>query len=144
MRAIWSFTIKRLRVSTGVRKYLSDETVRRILHGAGYRFLHYRKKGSLKKDDLKKRCKFSRKVTKMLNDKFWEVGISFYIDAVVFQHKCNLHDKAWSTRIMAWRIKMKAYTLIALLKDLTWAQEKEQYISLWQYTSKRRCFMRTV
>ena len=139
-----SFTIKRLRVSTGVRKYLSDETVRRILHGAGYRFLHYRKKGSLKKDDLKKRCKFSRKVTKMLNDKFWEVGISFYIDAVVFQHKCNLHDKAWSTRIMAWRIKMKAYTLIALLKDLTWAQEKEQYISLWQYTSKRRCFMRTV
>ena len=110
IRILWeqygSFTIKRLRVSAGVRKYLSDETVRRVLRGAGYRFLHYRKKGLLKKDDLKKRCKFSRKVTRMLNDKFWEyLHISFYIDAVVFQHKYNLHDKVWSTRIMEWRLK---------------------------------------
>ena len=61
-----SFTINRLRV----RKDVSDETVRRVLRGAGYRFLHSRKKGLLKKDDLKKRRKFDRKVTKMLTDKF--------------------------------------------------------------------------
>ena len=34
-----------------------------------------------KKGDLKKRRKFSRKFTKMLTDKFWEEGISFYCDA---------------------------------------------------------------
>ena len=33
-----SFTIKRLRVSAGVRKDVSDETVRLVLRGAGYRF----------------------------------------------------------------------------------------------------------
>ena len=65
---------------------MSDETVRLVLRGAGYQFLHSRKKGLLKKDDLIKRRKFARKVTKMLTDKFWEEGISFYIDAAGFQH----------------------------------------------------------
>ena len=72
-----SFTIKPLRVSAGVRKDVSVETARRVLHGAGYRFLHSRKKGYLKKDVLKKRHRFARKFTKMLTDKFWEESISF-------------------------------------------------------------------
>ena len=46
-----SFTIKRLRVSAGVRKDVSDETARPVLGGAGYRFLHSRKKGLLKKEN---------------------------------------------------------------------------------------------
>ena len=94
-----------MRVSAGVRKDVSDETVRRILRGAGYRFLHSRKKGLLKKDDLKKRRKFARKVTKMLTDKFWEEEISFYNDAAGFRHKYNPHDEARSIRTMAWRLK---------------------------------------
>ena len=100
-----SFTIKRLRVSAGVRKYVSDETVRRVLRGAGYQFLHSRKKDLLKKVDLKKKRKFARKVTKMLTDEFWEEGISFYIDAAGFQHKNNPHEEARSIRTMAWRLK---------------------------------------
>ena len=56
-----SFTIKRLRVSAGVRKDVSDETVSGVLRGAGYRSLHSRKKALFKKDDLKKRHKFARK-----------------------------------------------------------------------------------
>ena len=55
---------------------MSDETVRRVLHGVGYQFLHSRKKGLLKKDDLKKRCEFSCKVTKMLADNFGKVFYS--------------------------------------------------------------------
>ena len=82
-----------MRVSAGVRKDISDETVRRVLRGAGYQFLHSRKKGLLKKDDLKKRRKFARKVTEMLTDNFWEEGISFYIDDAGFQHKYSLHDE---------------------------------------------------
>ena len=66
--------------------------MRRVLRGGGYRFLHSRKKGLLKKDDLKKRRKFACKFIKMLTDKFWEEGISFYIDAADFQHKYNPHE----------------------------------------------------
>ena len=90
-----------MRVSAGVRKDVSDETVRRVLRGAGYQFLHSRKKGLSKKDGLKKRRKFARKVTKMLTDKFWEEGI----DAVGFQHKYNTHGEAWSIRTITWRLK---------------------------------------
>ena len=68
----------------------------------------------------------------MMTDKFWEEVISFYIDAAGFQHKYKPHDEALSIRTMAWLLKMKAYTLIALLKDLMWAQEEEQHIPLWQ------------
>ena len=93
-----------MRVSAGVRKDVSDERVRRVLRDAGYRFLHSRKKGLLKKDDHKKRRKFAHRFSKMLTDKFWEEGISFYIDAAGFQHKYNPHDEPQSIRIMAWRL----------------------------------------
>ena len=59
----------------------------------------------MKKDNLKKRRKFSRKVAKILTDKFWEEGISFYIDAAEFQHKYNPHDELRSIRTMAWQLK---------------------------------------
>ena len=84
---------------------MSDEIVRRVLRGASYQFLHSRKKDLSKKDDLKKRLKFACKVTKMLTDKSWEEGISFYIDAAEFQHKYNPHDKAWALQTMVWRLK---------------------------------------
>ena len=64
-----SFTIKQLRVTAGVRKDVSDETVRSVLRGAGYRFLHS-KKGLVRKDAFRKKRKFARKVIKMLTDKF--------------------------------------------------------------------------
>ena len=69
-RAIRVFSIKRLKVSAAVKKDVSDEIVRRVLRGVGCRFLHSRKKGLLEKDDLKKRQKFARKITKMLTNKF--------------------------------------------------------------------------
>ena len=71
-----------------------------MLRCVGYRFLHSRKKNLLKTDDLKKRRNFALKVIKILVDKFWEEGISFYIDAVEFQHKYNPHDEARSMQTM--------------------------------------------
>ena len=100
-----SFTIKRSRVRAEVKKDVSDETVRHVLHGAGYRFLHFRKKGLLKKHDLKKRHKFAQKVAKMLTNKFWEEVISFYIDAAGFQDKYNPRVQARSIQTMTWRLK---------------------------------------
>ena len=55
-----------------------------------------------KKNNLKKRRKLVQKVTKMLIDKFWEEGISFYIDAAGFQHKYNPHDEARFLQTMVW------------------------------------------
>ena len=59
-----SFAIKQLRVSSGVKKDVSNKTVRHVLHGADYRYLNSRKKGLLKKDDLKKRCELPVKLPK--------------------------------------------------------------------------------
>ena len=61
-----------------------------------------RKKSLLKKDSLKKSHKLTCKVIKMLTDKFWEEGISFYIDAAGFQHKYNPHREGWFIRTMTW------------------------------------------
>ena len=97
--------------------------MRLVLHCSGYRFLPSVKKGLIKKDDLKKRHKIAHKVTKMLTGKFWVERISFYIYAAGIQHKYNTHRR--SIRTMACQFKkMKAYTLTALLKDLTWAGEE--------------------
>jgi len=102
-RQYGSFTIRRLRVAAGVRQDACDETIRRVLRAAGYKFLHSRKKGLLRPDDLKKRLKFARKVKKFLSDQFWEEGVSFYLDAAGFQHKYNPNDEAKSSKTMAWR-----------------------------------------
>ena len=59
-----SFTIKRLRVSPGVRKDVPDETVRHVLRGAGYRFLHFRKKSLLKNAVLNSSVNFPVKSPK--------------------------------------------------------------------------------
>ena len=80
---------------------MSDETVICVLHGAGYRLLDSRKRGLLKNDDFKKRRKFSDKVAIILTDKFWEEGISYYIEATGFQHNYNPHHETQSIRTMS-------------------------------------------
>ena len=107
-----------------LRKMCHDETGRRVLRGAGYRFLHSRKRGLLKKDDLKKRRNFTRKVTKMLTDKCWEEDISFYIDAAGFEQSITLTTRSGPYELCHGNQKMKAYTLTAVLKDLTWTRGK--------------------
>ena len=74
--------------------------MKRVLRGAGYRFLHSRKKDLLKNSDLKK-----RRWKKKLTDKFWEEGIWFYIDAAGFQSKCKPHDGKRPIQAMAWRLE---------------------------------------
>ena len=100
---VGSFTTKRLRVTAGIGNQVCDKTIRRVLRSAGYGFYHSRKKGLLKKKDLKDRLQFARKVKRLLSKKFWTEGISFYLDAAGFLHKYNPFDEAQSTKTMAWR-----------------------------------------
>jgi len=73
------------------------------LKANGYQYLHSRKKGLLKKKDLRKRYLFAKKVVRITNIDIWTKGISFYLDGVGFQHKYNPLDEARSTKAMAWR-----------------------------------------
>ena len=103
--SVGSFTTKRLRVAAGIGKRVCDETVRRTLKGADYGYYHSRKKGLLKKKDLRDRIKFSKKVKKVMAENIWTEGVAFYFDGASFQHKYNPFDEARSTRTMAWRKK---------------------------------------
>lgn len=101
--SVGSFTTKRLRVTSGIGNRVCDETIRRTLKENKYGYYHSRKKGILKRDDLKERLKFAKKVKRIVNENIWTEGIAFYLDGVGFQHKYNPFDEAKSTRTMAWR-----------------------------------------
>lgn len=100
-----TFTSGRLQMfSTGAKT--SNSTFRRYLRRMGYGFRNTRRKGILKKKDLKKRLKFARKIKKLgLGDEFWKTGISFYLDATGFVYKRNPMDQARAPRAREWRKK---------------------------------------
>jgi len=100
---VGSFTTPRLRVAAGIAPNVCDETVRRVLRDAGYRYYHSRKKGLLTKKDLQLRLRFARRIKRLLPQNFWQDGIGFYLDGAGFQHKYDPRDEARSTRTMAWR-----------------------------------------
>ena len=97
------YTIKRVMVNTGVHDKVCDETVRRVFRKAGLRYTHSRKKGVLKRADLRHRLVFARNVRKIAQEELWKKGIAFYLDGVGFTHKCNPMDQAMSPHTMAWR-----------------------------------------
>ena len=61
-----SFTVKRLSHVAGTTNKVSHQTVQRLLHREGYRYIHSRKKELLTKKDLQRRLKFARKVRHLL------------------------------------------------------------------------------
>ena len=97
------FTTKRLKVFAGVSPEISDETVRRVLRDAGFKYTHSRKKGILSRNDLQTRFEFAKTVRRRLARAVWTEGIAFYLDGVGFTHKYNPHDQALAPRTMAWR-----------------------------------------
>ena len=97
------FTTKRIKTSAGISPEVSDETVRRVLRKAGYKYTHSRKKGVLKRKDTKLRLEFAQKVQRLVDPTLWTEGVAFYLDGVGFTHKYNPFDQAMAPRTMAWR-----------------------------------------
>ena len=102
-QTVGSYGVKRLRVFAGINKNVCDQTVRNLLKANGYQYLHSRKKGLLKKKDIRQRFSYAKKVRRITNVNIWTRGIAFYLDGVGFQHKYNPLDEARSTKTMAWR-----------------------------------------
>ena len=100
-KEIGTFTVKRLRLEAGV-EHISTDTVRRVLHQGGYKYLQTRKKGLLTAQDLRKRSKFARENMKRPAD-FWCEEIGMYIDATSFVFKTNPHDQARAPGARNWR-----------------------------------------
>ena len=97
------FTIKRVKLAAGIQN-VSDETVRRVFRKAGLRYCHSRKKGILKRADLKARLNFALRIKRNGNQhNLWQDEIAFYLDGVGFTHKYNPFDQAQAPRTMAWR-----------------------------------------
>ena len=81
---------------------VSNRTVRRSLRKKGYRFTQCRKKGLLYKDDLVTRLKFAKRC-KRLPQKFWEEGVSFYLDGTSWVYKTNPCEQSKTSRTRMWR-----------------------------------------
>lgn len=97
------FTIKRVKTLVGIDNFVSDETVRRVFRNAGFRYCHSRKKGVLRRDDLRHRMNFAKSIRRLNQDTLWKHTIAFYLDAVGFVHKYNPYDQARAPRSMGWR-----------------------------------------
>ena len=102
-----NFTVKRVKMMAGLAvTAISDETVRLVLHSDGFGFRNAAKKGVLKKEDLKKRLEFARKVAARFPNHgrdLWTTGIAFYLDGVSFTHKTHPMDQAQAPRKKIWR-----------------------------------------
>ena len=65
----------------------SVKTVTRFLTKKGYYHLQARKKGLLKRDDLKTRLSFAKWCKKGLLENFWTEHLSFFLAGTGFAHK---------------------------------------------------------
>ena len=65
------FTSRRLKLEAGIPNSASVECIRRVLRREKMIYTHSRKKGVLKRSDLKLRCAFAKKVKWLLDPKIW-------------------------------------------------------------------------
>ena len=89
-----------------------NRTIRNIPCKGGYKNLKSRKRGLLKKIDLKIRAKFCRKVKKnKLTQELWNNRTSFNKDNKRFQYKQNPREQTRTPKTREWRKKMPRFSL---------------------------------
>ncbi len=95
----------------GIRESdISVRSVTRFLNEHGYFYLQARKKGLMKKEDLKKRFQFAKFCQNRYADNFWTQHVSFYLDGTGFAHKTNPLDQARAPKGRIWRKKSEGLT----------------------------------
>lgn len=74
------------------------------MNEAGFRYLQARKKGILKKNDLKKRMLFAKMMKKCaIRLMFGKMTLTFFLDGVSFAYKRNPFDQGSSPKGKIWR-----------------------------------------
>lgn len=108
-----NFTAKRIMASAGVSVYdVSVRTVTRFLNANDFFYLQARKKGLLKRQDLKKRLAFAKHCKRNYPENFWTDKMSFYLDATSFVHKTNPFEQACAPKGRVWRKKSEGLQLV--------------------------------
>ena len=98
-----NFTIKRLMENACIlREDTSESTISRFLNREGYYYLQARKKGLLKKIDLKNRRIFARKMKNEYPRHVWTHDVAFYLDGTAFAYKRNPLDQALAPKARVW------------------------------------------
>ena len=99
-----NFSAPRIMEQAGIdNSEVSVRTVTRFLNEKGYYYLQARKKGLLKRDDLKTRLSFAKWCKKDLPDNCWTEHLSFFLDGTGFAHKSNPREQARATKGKTWR-----------------------------------------
>ena len=75
-----SFSIKRLKLESGVDPHVSDNTIIHILKHNKYHYLQSWKKGLMSRHDTRRQLLFAQRVNSILSRDFWTNGIGFYFD----------------------------------------------------------------
>jgi len=84
--------------------HCSMRTVHRALkNDLGVQYLNTRQKGILSDKDRKLRVDFCKRCLRLVGDKLWLEGISFYYDGVSFYHKNNPFSDAVAPKAKIWR-----------------------------------------
>ena len=85
-----NFSAARIMEQAGIdNSEFSVRTVTRFLNEKGYYYIQARKKGLLKRDDLKTRLPFAKWCKKDLPENFLTEHLSFFLDGTGFAHKSN-------------------------------------------------------
>jgi len=99
-----SFTSPRVAQEAGVCDKVTNRTVRNVMNNEGYHYCRSRKKGLLRREDLKARVGFCKGITKRkLTQNFWNENIAMYLDAKGFQFKTRPLDQARAPAAREWR-----------------------------------------
>ena len=100
-----SFSLNDIRNAADVPKDVSDSTLRRVIHRAGYRYRPSARKGVLSESDARARLKFARNASRTLDKDFWCEDICFYLDGTAFVYKRNPCLYALNSSNMTYRKK---------------------------------------
>jgi len=106
-----SFTAPRVAVEAGVAAKYHIRTVRNVLNKAGYHYCRSRKKGLLRRPDLKLRLDFCRNIkNRKLGQEFWNKHVAIYLDGKGFQYKTRPLDQARAPSACEWRKNSEGLT----------------------------------
>ena len=107
-----SYSASRIMEQAGITQAeVSVRTVTRFLNETGYFYLQARKKGLLRKSDLKKRLSFARSCKVKYPQNFWTEHVSFFLDGTGFVHKTNPCEQAHAPKARTWRKKSEGLAL---------------------------------